>query len=124
MNTAGASREVSSSSLDNLTLSRKEGWRDYTEAPKRTAPELLSKAQIRRLSEVAADIYKQRRDDWHNNLEPSWNLARCGADLTRARVTPLEKNSPVLAVQSTITDAIINGHADFGIYQQFPTPLP
>src|SRR6478736_7065749 len=70
MNTAGASREVSSSSLDNLTLSRKEGWRDYTEAPKRTAPELLSKAQIRRLSEVAADIYKQRRDDWHNNLGP------------------------------------------------------
>ena len=70
MNTAGASREVSSSSLDNLTLSRKEGWRDYTEAPKRTAPELLSKAQIRRLNEAAADIYKQRRDDWHNNLGP------------------------------------------------------
>ncbi len=58
------------SNLDNLTLSRKEGWRECTEAPKRIAPELLTKREIRRLSESAADIYKRRREDWHNNLGP------------------------------------------------------
>lgn len=56
--------------LDNLTLSRKEGWRDATQAPKRTAPEHLTRRQIRSLSDAAADIYKQRREDWHNNLGP------------------------------------------------------
>ena len=55
---------------------------------------------------------------------PTWNPARCGADLARAPVTALEKDSPVLAVQSTVTDALINGHADFGIYQQLPIPVP
>jgi hypothetical protein len=59
-----------SSNLDNLTLSRKEGWRDYVEAPKRAKPETLSRAQIRRLSDAAADIYNQRRADWHNNIGP------------------------------------------------------
>jgi hypothetical protein len=34
------------SNLDNLTLSRKEGWRAYVEAPKRIRPETLSRAQI------------------------------------------------------------------------------
>lgn len=70
MNAVPAPDEDLSSKLDNLTLSRKEGWRDFTAAPKRTAPELLSRAQIRRLSQAAADIYKRRRDDWHNNLGP------------------------------------------------------
>lgn len=55
-------------SLDNLTLSRKEGWRDYVNAPKRIRPETLSKAQIRHLSDAAADIYNQRRGQWHNNI--------------------------------------------------------
>lgn len=63
-------RRTKSSNLDNLTLSRKEGWRDYVEAPKRIRPEALSRAQIRRLSEAAADIYNQRRADWHNNIGP------------------------------------------------------
>lgn len=73
---------------------------------------------------LAAVVPRPGRCSATTDPQPSWNPARCGADLTRARVMPLEKNSPVLAVQSTITDAIINGHADFGIYQQFPTPLP
>lgn len=63
-------RPAQSSNLDNLTLSRKEGWREYVDAPKRIRPDALSKAQIRRLSEAAADIYNQRRADWHNNLGP------------------------------------------------------
>ena len=65
---AGPTTKVSN--LDNLTLSRKEGWREYVEAPKRVRPEALPKRQIRRLSEAAADIYNQRRADWHNNLGP------------------------------------------------------
>jgi hypothetical protein len=63
-------RSATTSNLDNLTLSRKEGWRDYVDAPKRVRPDTLSRAQIRRLSEAAADIYNQRRADWHNNLGP------------------------------------------------------
>jgi hypothetical protein len=57
-----------SSNLDNLTLSRKEGWRAYVEAPERVRPDTLTKTQIRRLSDAAADIYNQQRADWHNNL--------------------------------------------------------
>lgn len=67
---AAASEPAKRLNLDNLTLSRKEGWRDYVDAPKRVRPDALSRAEIRRLSEAAADIYNQRRADWHNNLGP------------------------------------------------------
>ncbi|MGA7815383.1 AAA family ATPase [Caballeronia sp.] len=70
MNAADNQRGPKSPNLDNLTLSRKEGWRDYVEAPKRVRPEELSRRQIRRLSEEAADNYNQRRADWHNNIGP------------------------------------------------------
>ena len=70
MSAATTKRSAKPSNLDNLTLSRKEGWRTYVEAPKRIRPETLSRAQIRRLSEPAADIYNQRRGDWHNNIGP------------------------------------------------------
>jgi hypothetical protein len=63
---SGAKRQ----NLDNLTLARKEGWRDYVEAAKRIRPDDLSKAEIRQLSEAATDIHNQRRADWHNNLGP------------------------------------------------------
>jgi hypothetical protein len=56
--------------LDNLTLSRKEGWRDFVGAPKREPPELLPTRQIRRLTDAAADIYNQQRANWHNNIGP------------------------------------------------------
>lgn len=68
MNTAARPRPIYN--LDDLTLSRKEGWQTYVAAPKRTKPDLLSKAQVRRLSDAAADIYNQQRADWHNNLGP------------------------------------------------------
>jgi hypothetical protein len=70
MNSDVNQRGPKSPNLDNLTLSRKEGWRDYVEAPKRVRPEELSRRQIRRLGEAAADIYNQRRADWHNNIGP------------------------------------------------------
>jgi hypothetical protein len=65
-----AHRHGQATNLDNLTLSRKEGWRDYTAAPKRSCPEVLSKSQIRHLNVAAADMYNQRRTDWHNNIGP------------------------------------------------------
>ena len=46
MSTATAKRPANPVNLDNLTLSRKEGWRDYVTAPKRTKPEALSRAQF------------------------------------------------------------------------------
>ena len=70
MSNTGTSRPTAKSNLDNLTTSRKEGWRDLVEAHKREQPELLSKRQIRALSDNAADIYNEQRCDWHNNLGP------------------------------------------------------
>jgi TniQ/Bacterial regulatory helix-turn-helix protein, lysR family len=46
--------------------------------------------------------------------------SRCGADLTRARVTRLDPASPVLAAQAAIIEALVTGTVDFGIYQTFP----
>lgn len=54
---------------------------------------------------------------------PSWHPPRCGADLTQAGVTPLDKNGRVLAAQATIANAIVDGHAEFGIYQYATTPV-
>ena len=70
MSAATAVAGVKKSNLDNLTLSRKEGWRDYVDAAKRSRPDDLSKGEIRRLSDAATDIHNQRRGDWHNNLGP------------------------------------------------------
>ena len=55
--------------LDNLTFSRKEGWRDYVERPSGSGPRAFEEP-IRRLSDASADIYNQRRGDWHNNIGP------------------------------------------------------
>jgi hypothetical protein len=56
--------------LDNLTLSRKEGWRDFVDAPRRIQPDRLTRRQISHLSDAARDIYNQRRNDWHANIGP------------------------------------------------------
>ena len=70
MSTPTSTRPERCGNLDNLTLSRKEGWREYVDAPKRVSPELLSKRQIRRLSDAAAELYNEQRTDWHNNIGP------------------------------------------------------
>ncbi|WP_416976965.1 TniB family NTP-binding protein [Streptomyces sp. T028] len=57
-------------SLDNLTLSRKEGLRALAEAPKRQPPELLTLQQKAGLGEAALLEYDQRRSVWHANLGP------------------------------------------------------
>jgi hypothetical protein len=54
--------------LDNLTLSRKEGWRDIVEASPPARPDTLTIRQMRGLSESAATTYNMRRSDWHANI--------------------------------------------------------
>ncbi|MGO9154454.1 AAA family ATPase [Mycobacterium sp.] len=83
MTTTAVAARPKTANLDNLTLSRKEGWRDFTTAPKRECPDALSQAQIRRLSDAAADLYNQRRTQWHNNIGPlkTPQLARLHEDL-------------------------------------------
>lgn len=54
--------------LDPLTLSRKEGWRAYVEAPRPEPPDRLSTRQIRNLSPEAAEEYNERRSVWHANF--------------------------------------------------------
>jgi TniQ len=55
--------------------------------------------------------------------DPSGRPPRCGADLTQACVTPLDENGRVLAAQAIVANAIIVGHAEFGIYQHATTPV-
>jgi hypothetical protein len=56
--------------LDNLTLARKEGWKQFVSAPARAQPETLTCKAIRGLSESAREDYNQRRRIWHANLGP------------------------------------------------------
>ena len=56
--------------LDNLTLSRKEGFRDFVNAPVRVQPELLTARALGELSEQARAEYDARRRKWHANLGP------------------------------------------------------
>ena len=54
--------------LDNLTLSRKEGFRARAEAPKREQPNLLTVRALARLGSNARREYDEQRSIWHANL--------------------------------------------------------
>jgi hypothetical protein len=54
--------------LDNLTVSRKEGFRAFAEAPIRHQPENLTVAQLAALGDRARRDYNHRRSIWHANL--------------------------------------------------------
>jgi hypothetical protein len=54
--------------LDNLTLSRKEGWRAIVDAPSSVRPETLTVRQLHALSDSAVMTYNLRRSDWHANI--------------------------------------------------------
>ncbi|WP_059014625.1 TniB family NTP-binding protein [Mycobacterium sp. M26] len=56
--------------LDNLTLSRKEGWREFVTAAPRVQPELLTRRALNTLSEKAREDYDARRRKWHANIGP------------------------------------------------------
>jgi AAA domain len=51
-----------------FSLSRKEGWRRYVDAPARQRPEQLAPGQLGELSEAARDGYDESRHDWHANF--------------------------------------------------------
>lgn len=50
------------------SLSRKEGWRRFVDAPPRTRPDLLTRAQLRALSDESAEEYREQLADWHANF--------------------------------------------------------
>jgi Fe-S cluster biosynthesis and repair protein YggX len=54
--------------LDNLSLSRKEGWRDLVNAPPPKPPDALSQRAIRRLNSDAAAEYNNARRRWHAQM--------------------------------------------------------
>ncbi|MFF1717492.1 AAA family ATPase [Streptomyces sp. NPDC058268] len=56
--------------LDHLTLSRKEGFGRFANAPRRVRPELLSRRQLKKLCDEALAEYNRARRKWHANLGP------------------------------------------------------
>lgn len=56
--------------LGNLALSRKEDFRAFVDAPRRTQPERLSRAQLDALDRQARSAYNAIRRQWHANLGP------------------------------------------------------
>ncbi|MEU0687025.1 ATP-binding protein [Streptomyces uncialis] len=56
--------------LDRLTLSRQEGFKRMAEASPRPRPELLTRRQLKALSDAARIEYERLRRKWHANLGP------------------------------------------------------
>ncbi|MGW0455999.1 AAA family ATPase [Gordonia sputi] len=56
--------------LDNLTLSRKEGWLKFVNTPSRIRPEALGRKELEAMSEESYDQYNRERREWHANLGP------------------------------------------------------
>src|SRR6266404_5369349 len=50
------------------SLSRKEGWRRYVDAPARQRPEPLTAGQLAALGGRAREDYDEARHDWHANF--------------------------------------------------------
>jgi hypothetical protein len=50
------------------SLSRKEGWRRYVEAPARAQPDRLTPDQLAALGTEAREDYDESRHDWHANF--------------------------------------------------------
>nr|WSX48066.1 TniB family NTP-binding protein [Streptomyces sp. NBC_00974] len=53
---------------NQYSLSRKEGWRRFADAPARQRPETLSRLQLAALGESALEDYNDARHDWHANF--------------------------------------------------------
>lgn len=55
-------------SLENISLGRKEDWQAFVNAAPRTAPPMLSCAELAALTPSAKASYDRSRRDWHANL--------------------------------------------------------
>jgi hypothetical protein len=82
-----AKRTTPRVSLDNLTLSRKEGLHARVYAPVRVPPDHLMRRQIKSLSELALRSYNRQRRIWHANL-------------------PTIKTAPLLELQASVMEII------------------
>lgn len=56
--------------LGNLALSRKEDFKTFVDAPRRTQPERLNQKMLQALDERARAAYDRARREWHANLGP------------------------------------------------------
>ncbi|MFF2364842.1 TniB family NTP-binding protein [Streptomyces sp. NPDC058122] len=56
--------------LDNLTLTKKEGFGSFAEAPAAAHPEAHTRAQLKGLGEQALACYNDDRNRWHANMKP------------------------------------------------------
>jgi hypothetical protein len=54
--------------LKNITLTTKEGWAKFVNAPRRARPESLTHQEMKVLSSSDKRLYKKQRNDWHANL--------------------------------------------------------
>ena len=52
------------------SLSTRSGWEEFVTAPPRQRPDLLTAAQLRKLSGQARAEYEEQRSVWHANLGP------------------------------------------------------
>jgi hypothetical protein len=52
------------------SLSTRRGWEEFVTAPPRPRPERLTRAQIRKLPELARLQYEEARSVWHANIGP------------------------------------------------------
>ncbi|OBJ33702.1 TniB family NTP-binding protein [Mycolicibacter heraklionensis] len=68
--TTNRANSAQQSTLDNLTLSRKEGFFAFADAAALPQPERLTRTGLKGLSESALADYNARRRVWHANLGP------------------------------------------------------
>ncbi|MFF3873009.1 hypothetical protein [Streptomyces sp. NPDC001978] len=54
----------------NLALSRKEDFKAFADGPRRTQPDVLTRAQLKALSPQEQADYNRSRREWHANLGP------------------------------------------------------
>ncbi|MFJ9381080.1 TniB family NTP-binding protein [Streptomyces sp. NPDC101455] len=57
-------------SPEKLALSRKEDFKAFVDAPRRTQPRLLSRDELKALDEADRHVYNRSRREWHANLGP------------------------------------------------------
>jgi len=97
------------------SLSRKEGWRRYVEAPARTRPERLTTPQLAALSGQAREDYHQARHDWHANcgIPRTPQLAAVHDELDQ--IVAANRQDPDRVRGATVIDCVLSCQTRLGI---------